>query len=267
MKKIFSLVLVLTVLILTGCSRNTIDDKTIVVGASPIPHSKILEQAKEYIKSKGYTLEIVEYDDYILPNKGVDSGELDANFFQHKPYLENFNKENKTNIVSVLELHYEPLGIYKAKKSNLTEATSVAIPNDGTNRGRALLLLASQGLITINEDKLNDVNVTKSDIINDDTNQIKKENIIEVEANIVISKKSDVDVIVANGNYALNADIIKDKLAQETTIAEKYVNIVAVNKGNEEKDAIKVLIEALKQDNIKEFIESEYKGSVVYYAK
>lgn len=255
MKK--SLLIISFILLLFGCTnKNTIDDKTIVVGASPSPHKEILEQTRNYIESKGYELKIVEYDDYILPNKGVETGELDANYFQHEPYLVNYNEKNNANLISILKVHYEPLGIYSGKKSTLDDVYDIAIPNDETNRARALLLLHKNNLITLDKE---DENVTSNNIID-----YKGHNIIEVEAASIPAQKTDL--LVCNGNYALSAKITDRLIVKEdeNSLASKYKNIIAIKEENKDKEAIKILIEALKQENIKTFIETNYKNTIVY---
>lgn len=267
MKKIKSLLFIticIVSLVLTSCAKNKIDDKKIIVGASANPHAKILEEARSYIESKGYELEIKIYDDYVVPNIALEDGELDANFFQHKPYLDNFNKQNNTHLVSVLQVHYEPLGIYAGKASsldNLQNGAKVAIPNDTTNRARALLLLAAKGLISVNESKGLEID------INDITSNPLNLEIIPFEAASIPAQLSEVEIAVINGNYAESAKIAHDKLLaqedKESVAATTYGNIIAVKEGNEEAEAIKVLIEALSQDSIRQYINDNYQGTVI----
>lgn len=268
MKKIYKIVsLIVIVLILSACkAENSIDDKVIVVGASVSPHAEILEQTREYIESKGYELKIVQYTDYVQPNKGVSDGSLDANFFQHLPYLLQYNLDNKTNLVSVHTVHFEPLAVYEGKSSllDLKEGSSIGVPNDTTNEARALLLLDSLGLLTV--DKSKGLKVTKLDI----TSNPKNFKIVELEAAIIPSKLPDLDIAVINGNVALTANILDKRIDNtfeqiDSQAAQTYGNIICVNSGNEEKEAIKVLIEALKQERIREFINNNYQGMVIPY--
>lgn len=263
-KKLLFVTICLFTLTLASCSKNRIDDKKIVVGASANPHAKILEQARDYIEAKGYELEIKIYDDYVVPNLALEDGELDANFFQHQPYLDNFNKQNNTHLISVLKVHYEPLGIYAGKIKSLDalkEGDKVAIPNDTTNRGRALLLLAAAGLITVDESKGLEPD------IKDITSNPLKLNIIAFEAASIPAQLSEVEIAVINGNYAESAHINHDQLLiqenKESVTATTYGNIVAVKEGNEEYEAIKILIEALSRDNIREYINNNYQGTVI----
>lgn len=238
--------------------------KEIVVGASPAPHAEILEAASGALEEKGYKLVIKEYTDYVQPNLALDAGDLDANYFQHLPYLEQFCEENGTKLVSAGAIHYEPFGIYAGKTASLDEladGAQVAVPNDATNEARALLLLEAQGLI-----KLTDgvgLNATKTDIVENPKNLT----ILEVEAAQVPRSLQDVDIAVVNGNYAIDAGLkVSDALAiedAESIAATTYGNVIAVKEGNENDDAIKALIEVLTSDEIKEFIETTYDGAVV----
>ena len=265
LKKIsLGLVAVLSAATLIGCGGNTSDDKVIKIGASPSPHAEILEQIKEEVEAKGYTLEIIEYNDYVIPNTAVDQGELDANFFQHKPYLDDFNAENGTDIVSVASIHFEPLGIYSETLidiSEIGEGAVIGVPNDATNEARALLLLEANGLITLKEDA--GVNATINDI---ESNPLNLE-IKEIEAAQLPLSLPDLDAAVINGNYAISAGLsVSDAIAVEestSVAAETYANILAVKAGNEDSEKIKVLIEALQSDAVKEYIENEYAGAVV----
>jgi D-methionine transport system substrate-binding protein len=240
-------------------------DKTIVIGATPSPHAEILEVAAKELEKEGYTLQIKEFSDYIQPNLGVDSGDLDANFFQHQPYLDQFNEENGTTLVSVADTHYEPIGIYAGKSSSLDsvpDGAQIAVPNDTTNEARALLLLEKQGLIKIKEGA--GLNATKTDIVENPKNI----EIIEIDAAQVARSLPDVDFGVVNGNYAIQEglNVNKDALAYETTdsvAAETYANVIVVNKGNEDDEAIKALVKAVTSDEVKKFIEDKYEGAVV----
>lgn len=250
---------------LTGCgSKSTGDDKTIVVGASPSPHAEILEAAKPILEKEGYTLEIKEYNDYVQPNEALNAGDLDANYFQHKPYLDQFNEENKMDLVSAGMIHYEPFGIYGGKVSSLDElpdGAQVAVPNDATNEARALLLLAAQDLITLKEDA--GLTATKQDVVDNPKNL----DIIEMEAAQLPRSLQDVDIAVINGNYAIAAGLkVSDALAIEDSNsigATTYGNIVAVQKGHENDEKIQALVKALKSDEVKKFIEEKYEGAVV----
>lgn len=247
----------------TGCGKKN-DDKTIKVGAVPTPHAEILKVIEDNLKEKGYKLEIVEYNDYVLPNKALEDGELDANYFQHQPYLDDFNKENGTHIVSVASVHFEPFGIYAGKTkslSDLKEGASVAIPNDTTNEARALLLLEAQGLIKLKKDA--GIKATVVDIVSNPLN-LKIE---ELEAAQVARAIKDVDIAAVNGNYAIAAGYtVEDALAVESAdslAAETYANVVAVKKGNENSKKTKALTEAILSDEVRDYVNENYKGAVV----
>lgn len=238
--------------------------QTIKVGASPAPHAEILNKAAEVLKEQGYELEIVEYSDYVQPNVALANGDLDANYFQHLPYLEQYNEENGTDLVSAGAIHYEPFGIYAGKTSSLDElqdGAQVAVPNDATNEARALLLLEAQGLITLKEDA--GLSATKNDI---EENKLNLD-IVEIEAAQLPRSLSDVDIAIINGNYAIEAGLsVSDALAIEDSdslAATTYGNIVAVRSGDENNEAIQALVNALKSDEVKSFIEEEYQGAVV----
>lgn len=271
-KKTLAVVLAGTFVVgaLTGCGVKKEDSskketKKIVVGASPSPHADILKAAKKQLRKEGYTLEIKEYSDYVQPNTALEAGDLDANYFQHKPYLDDFNKEKGTHIVSAGVIHYEPFGIFPGKTKSLKdlkEGAVVAVPNDTTNEARALLLLEAQGLIQLKDGA--SLTATKKDIVENKKNfKIK-----ELEAAQIPRSLKDVDIAVVNGNYALEADlqVDKDALAVEDADslgAKTYGNIVAVKKGKEKSAAIKALVKALKSDEVKEYIEKNYDGAVV----
>lgn len=238
--------------------------KKIVIGASPAPHAEILKVAKEVLAKKGYELDIKEYVDYIQPNLALDSGDLDANYFQHFPYLEQFNKENKTDLVSAAAIHYEPFGIYAGKTASLEEladGAKVAVPNDATNEARALLLLEAQGLIKLKENV--GLNATKNDIVENPKNL----ELYEIEAAQIPRSIDDVEIAVINGNYAIEAGFqVSDALAIEdaqSIAATTYGNIIAVQAGKEKDDAILALIDALTGEEVKKFIEETYEGAVV----
>ena len=253
--------------LLVGCGGNDsagADDKNIKIGASPSPHAEILAQVEAAVEAQGYTLEIIEYNDYVIPNTAVEQGELDANFFQHKPYLDDFNANNGTNIVSVAAIHFEPLGIYSAsveEVSEIGEGALIGVPNDATNEARALLLLEANGLITLKEGA--GVSATINDI---ESNPLNLE-IKEIEAAQLPLSLLDLDAAVINGNYAISGGLkVSDAIAVEesTSIAaDTYANIVAVKAGNEENEKVQVLINALKSEEVKSYIESTYAGAVV----
>lgn len=248
-----------------GENDTSAEDTVIKIGATPAPHAEILKKAAEILKTKGYTLDIVEFTDYVQPNIAVDDGTLDANYFQHQPYLDAFNEERGTDLVSVAIIHYEPFGIYAGKTASLDElkdGATVAVPNDTTNEARALLLLEAQGLIKLKEDA--GLKATINDIVENPKNL----KIIEIEAAQIPHSLQDVDIAVINGNYAIEAGLKvgKDALATEDADsigATTYGNVVAVKRGNENNEAIKALVEVLKSDEIKQFMNDTYEGAVV----
>ena len=239
---------------LSGCgSKSGGDDKVIKVAASATPHAEILEQAKPILAEQGYDLQVTVFDDYVQPNEVVESGDFDANYFQHIPYLDSFNAEKGTHLVNAGGIHYEPFGIYPGTKSDLAEVAdgdSVAVPNDTTNEARALLLLQDNGLITLKEGA--GLEATVNDI---EENPYNLE-IVELEAAQVPRVVGEVAYVVLNGNYALEAgySVAKDSLAYESSdseAAKTYVNVIAVKEGNENADKIKALVDVLKSDTIK----------------
>ena len=236
----------------------------LVVGASPAPHAEILEAAREVLASKGYDLEIVEYTDYVIPNNALDSGDLDANYFQHKPYLDSFNEQNGTDLVSAGAIHYEPFGIYAGKTASLDalpDGATVLVPNDITNEARALLLLEAQGLLTLKEDA--GLEATPTDIVDNPKNL----EFVELEAALLPRSLPDEDIAVINGNYAIEAGLkMSDALAVEDSdslAATTYGNVVAVRAEDAESDKTKALIVALTSPEVEEFIETTYEGAVV----
>ncbi len=275
LKKALALALTGAVLVgaLAGCGakKDSSSDtkkettKKIVIGASPSPHADILKVAKKELKKEGYELEIKEYSDYVQPNTALESGDLDANYFQHKPYLDDFNKQKKTHLVSAGTIHYEPFGIFPGKTKSLKDlknGATVAVPNDTTNEARALLLLQDQGLIKLKDGA--GLTATKKDIVENKKDLAIK----EIEAAQIPRSLKDVDIAVVNGNYALEAGlkVNKDALATEDADsigAKTYGNIVAVKKGNEKSAATKALVKALKSDAVKKYINDKYDGAVV----
>jgi len=259
---------VLALGVFAGCGGSNAasgDDKVITVGASSTPHAEILEQVKPILAEQGYTLEITIFDDYVIPNQVVESGEMDANYFQHVLYLGNFNDNNDTHLVNAGGIHYEPLGIYPGQKASLAdiaEGDVIAVPNDPTNEARALLLLQENGLLTLKEGA--GIEATISDIVENPYNITFQ----ELAAEQVARVKEEVAFIVLNGNYALQAGLSADKdaIACENANSEaiqNYVNVIAVKEGNENNADIKALIEVLKSDEIKEYILNTYNGSVI----
>ena len=251
-------------LCLTACGGGNKDKGTIKIGATPAPHEEILEVVKDTLAQEGYTLEIVEYNDYIQPNNSVEDGSLDANYFQHITYMNEFNTEHGTHLVSAAGIHYEPFGLYAGKCGSLAElqdGAQIAVPNDATNEARALLLLEQEGLIKLTEGV--GLNATASDIAENPHNY----KLVELEASQVPARLQDVDVAVINGNYAIDAGLkVSDALAVEAAdgaAAEAYVNVIAVKEGNENNEGIQALIKALKSDEVRSFIEETYEGAVV----
>ena len=275
---ILSLLLVLALLCAcggaaeTGKTENTESAESaqpvkIRVAASPTPHAEILAVAAEILAQEGYELEIVEYDDYVQPNLVVDSGELDANYFQHSPYLESFNAENGTQIVSVGLIHYEPFGIYAGKTASLEElpdGAEIIIPNDGSNETRALLLLQQEGLIKLADGIDASSNATVYDIAENPKNLV----ITEMDAAQLARSLPDVDLAVINGNFALAAGLnaAEDALAVEDAsgdAAQTYANLLGVKAGRENDPAIQALVKALQSDAVRDYINATYGGAVV----
>lgn len=249
---------------LTGCGGKK-DDGTITVAASTTPHAEILEQVKPILAEQGYTLEVTVFNDYVQPNQVVESGEFDANYFQHIPYLDSFNEEQGTHLVNAGGIHYEPFGIYPGTKSDLSaiaEGDVIAVPNDTTNEARALLLLQDNGILTLKEGV--GLEATVRDIEENPHNV----EIQELEAAQVPRVKDEVAFVVLNGNYAMEAgfSVAKDAVSYEQSdseAAQTYVNVIAVKEGNENEAGIKALVEALKSDTVKEFINNTYDGGVI----
>ena len=238
--------------------------KTVTIGATPAPHAAILEVAKKLMEADGYTLDIKEFDDYVTPNTSLEDGSLDANYFQHVTYMNDFNGERGTHLVNAAGIHYEPLGLYAGKTASLdalADGAKIAVPNDATNEARALLLLEQEGLIKLKEGV--GVSATKSDVEENPHNF----EFVEMEARLTPTVLQDVDMAVVNGNYAIDAGLkIADALAVESAegdAAEAYVNVIAVKEGNENDEGIQELIKCLKSDEVKSFIEKTYEGAVV----
>ena len=272
MKKFFAILLtgVLTLgLAACGGSEPAADEAadgavTLKIGATPTPHAEILTAAQDELAALGVTLEIVEFTDYVQPNLATDSGDLDANFFQHTPYLDQFNVDQGTELVSIGTVHYEPMGIFAgtaASLNEITEGAKIGIPNDGTNGGRALLLLEANGLIKLNPEA--GIAATKLDVVENPLNL----EIVDMEAAQLAKSLGDLDLAVINGNYALlNGLSIEEALAIETAdslAAETYGNIVAVKAGHEEAPGMAELMQVLQGEAIAEFIANTYGGAVV----
>ena len=265
MKKIIALTLALVLALgLVACGAKT-DNTTITVAASSTPHAEILAVAKEVLAKDGWTLNVTEYADYVVPNNVVEDGEMDANYFQHQPYLDTFNAENGTHLVTVAAIHYEPFGIYAGQKSAIADlgaGDKIAVPNDGSNRARALLLLEAQGLIKLNEGV--GMEATVLDIAE---NPLGLE-IYEMEAAQIAGVLDSVAMGVINGNYALAAGLNAgtDALATEDAAsisATTYANILVVKEGNENNAKIEALKKALLSQEVKDFINNNYSGAVV----
>lgn len=261
---------ILTVSILTGCGRpdfGSRDTKVIKVAATATPHAEILEKAKAQLEEQGYQLKVTIFDDYIRANEVVESGEFDANYFQHAPYLNSYNEERGTRLAVTGEIHYEPFGIYPgAKKSleDMAEGDRIAVPNDTTNEARALLLLQDYGIITLREHA--GMTATIRDIVENPYNL----QFVELEAAQIARVVREVDYVVLNGNYALAAgfSVGEDALAYENSdslAAKTYVNVIAVKEGNEDKEGIRALVEVLKSEEIREFMVEKYDGAVIPY--
>ncbi|WP_313128974.1 MetQ/NlpA family ABC transporter substrate-binding protein [Anaerocolumna sp.] len=283
-KKLFAVILTLSVVAgaLAGCGKNESvkteegnkttegsntaeGNKAIKVAASATPHAEILEEAQKILKEKGWDLEISVFDDYILPNNVVESGEFDANYFQHIPYLESFNEEHGTHLVNAGGIHYEPFGVYPGTKTDLAELKDgdvIAVPNDTTNEARALLLLQDNGIITLKEDA--GLTATVNEIVDNPKNIT----ILELEAAQIPRVKDEVAFVVLNGNYALDAGFSasKDAITYEkadSEAAKTYVNVIAVKEGKENSEGIKALVEVLTSNEIKTFINDTYGDAVI----
>ena len=287
MKKLVSLLLsgVLAVGLLAGCGGGTgtsqtpagnsespaastetgsLEGTTLKVGATPAPHAEILEVVVPILAEQGITLEIVQYNDYVQPNNAVEDGSLDANYFQHITYMNDFNDQNGTHLVSAAEVHYEPMSLYAGKVSSLDELADgalIGVPNDATNEARALLVLQQEGLITLRDG----AGITAT--INDIVDNPKNLQFSEMEAAQLPLRLADLDMAVINGNYAIDAGLsMDDALATESAdgeAAQAYVNVLAVKEGREDDPAIQALAAALCSDEVKTYIEENYNGAVV----
>lgn len=242
-----------------------LEGTTIKVGASPTPHARILEIAKEILAEQGITLEIIEFTDYVQPCTATNDGDIDANYFAHLPYIENFNEENDMSLVSVAAIHYEPFGLYPgntATVDELQDGAKIAVPNDGTNEARALMLLEAQGIIKLAEGA--GLKATKLDIVDNPKNI----DVVEMEAAQIPGSLVDVDMAVINGNYAIDAglSVKNDAVAsedEESAAAQTYANVLVVKGGDENNPSIIALTEALKSEKVRNFIEETFDGAVV----
>ena len=279
MKKILTLILALTMAVgLCACGGGSdapaedpaeggeaAETVTLKVAASPTPHAEILAQVVDVLAEQGIDLQITEYGDYVIPNTAVEEGDEDANFFQHTPYMDQFNADKGTHLVSVAKIHYEPMGIYAGKTASLEELPDgavIAVPNDVTNEARALLLLEAQGLIEV--DDAAGLNATPNDITSNPKNLQFK----ELEAAMLPQTVEEVDLSIINSNYALQGGLnpATDALASEdpdSDAAQTYANIIAVKEGNENNEAIQALVKALQSDAVREYINETYSGAVV----
>jgi len=267
-------VLLLSAALLAGCGGDSGNDggdgqsaelTKVTVGASVTPHAEILNAVKDDMKAQGFDLQIKEFSDYVLPNQEVNDGSLDANYFQHEPYMNQFNAEQGTDLVALAYIHYEPFGIYPGTRETLDQledGDAIAVPNDTSNEARALLLLEDQGLIKLREGA--GLTATKNDIVENPKNL----DIVELAAEMIAKNLPDVAFGVINGNNALQAglNVAEDSIASEgvdSLGAETYANIICVKAGNEDNPGVQALINALKTDKVKAFIEDTYKGAVV----
>lgn len=272
MKKLLSGALALALCAsLAGCGGNDnsadTEDKTLRIGASVTPHAEILNNIKPDLEEMGYTVEIVEFSDYVKPNTALEDGELDANYFQHNQYLAQWNEENGTDLVSAGDVHFEPMGIYSDKVASLDELEdgqhlTISIPNDPTNGGRALQLLASNGIISLTDDDLG-IAATPADI--DKENSAYDVEIIEMAAETIPVNLSEVDLAISNGNNALNADVLDQLVVTEDAngVAQEFANCIAVRSGDEDSQKIKDLMSVLKSQKTIDFINENYQGIVV----
>lgn len=264
MKKLF--VSIFAIALLAGCgAKGSDEDKNLVIGASTTPHAEILKHIKPVLEKEGYKVTIKEFTDYVKPNQGLVDGDLDANYFQHKPYLLDWAKKagKSKDLTSVLAVHFEPMGIYSSKYKSLDDikdGATIAIPNDPTNGGRALQLLADHGIITLKDGA--GVNATKADITKNNKNIVLK----ELQAEACATNIGDVDFSVINANNALNAKL-EDKLIvtekKDGDLAKTYGNVIAVRTKDKDSPKIKALVKALNTEDVKKFIDKKYKGVII----
>ena len=264
---ILAAVLVLSLGILAACGGGAggddSADKTIKVAASPTPHAEILNSVKDQLAEEGWTLEVIEFDDYVQPNVATTDGDVDANYFQHVPYLDQYNAENGTDLVAVGNVHYEAMGAYKGQKDSfdaLADGDKIGVPNDVTNEARALQLLAANGVITLTDG--DGLEATKLDIVDNPKNI----EIVELEAATIPASLPDLALGVINANYALGAGLTTDDAvayeAADSEAAETYVNVIVVNAGNENSEKTQALVKAIQTDAVKDFILDKYNGAV-----
>lgn len=270
MKKIITLLVTLVLAVsLVACGGKTNEEeKVIKVAATAVPHAVILEKAKEILAKDGWDLQITIFNDYVQPIQVVESGEMDANYFAHVPYLDNYNAENGASQVAVCKIHSEPLGIYTGKKTDLSKLEAgdeIAVPNDGTNETRALILLEQNGVLTLPEGTTVDSLVTAKDIVSYNVEGVK---IVELEAANIPHVLDDLAFAALNGNYAMEAKITDRGIAFEagdSDLMVTYVNVLACKDGNQNNPGIVALANCLRSDEIKSFIKSEYNGTVIFY--
>ncbi|NLY72968.1 MAG: MetQ/NlpA family ABC transporter substrate-binding protein [Tissierellia bacterium] len=259
MKKALALIILLVALV--GCSSLKGETDTIKIGITPVPNAEILEFIKEDIEAKGYKLDIIEFTDYVLPNLALDEGDLDINLFQHKPYLNNFNAERGTKVVAVADIYIAPIAIYSSKLSSLDELEDgalVVIPGDATNGGRSLVLLEGAGLIKLKEGL--GENATPLDIVENPKNLKFK----ELEAAQIPNVLDDADIAAINVNFALSSGLDpRESLLREAGQGNPYANVLAVREGDEDKDYVKVLIEVLQSDKVRDFLNDGLEGAVL----
>jgi len=263
MKKLtaVSLILVLLLAVLSGCSGDTSEENIIRIGVTPEPHSRLVNLVKDDLEAEGITLEVIEFTDYVKPNLALADGELDANFFQHQPYLDDFAEAEGLDLVSIGNVHVEPMALYANEAESvdeLQEGAEIAIPNDTVNGGRALILLQNNGLITLNEGA--GLEATENDIAENPHNFV----FTALEAAALPRVLDEVDAAVINGNFALQAGLnpINDGILIEGENSP-YANIVVVRAGEENEEKYQKLIEALQSEKVKNFIEENYEGGVV----
>lgn len=263
MKKfaLITLSILLVLVSLVGCGKTEDTEDLIKIGVSPRPHRELVELIEEDLKEEGITLEIIEFDDYVKPNLALADGEIDANFFQHKPYMDNFNEENDIDIVSLGNIHLEPMGLFSNKYESvedIEDGSEIAIPNDATNGGRALLLLEKEGLVKLDPEV--GILATENDILENPKN-LKFQ---ALEAAYLPRVLDEVDAAIINGNYALEADLIptEDSILLEEKDSP-YANIISVRTGEEKEDKFVKLLKALQSDKVKDFIEENYEGGVI----